>query len=162
MTHDGKLAHPGVRFPPPTLFVVGFGIAWLLEVYVRRIRIIGTSGNTATIEIFGTVLLVLGILLMIWGLLTFARARTAILPMRPASRIVDHGPYRFTRNPMYVGMALAYIGGALVMNSVWALIFLPLVIALLSRLVIAREERYLSSAFGEEYDNYRGRVRRWL
>ena len=162
MPSDAKPTNPGVRFPPPTLFIAGFGIAWLLEMYARRIRILGAGENTAVIEIIGTILLGLGIILMIWGLLTFALAHTAILPMRPASRIVDHGPYRFTRNPMYVGMSLAYIGGAFVMNSVWALIVFPVVIALLSRLVIAREERYLSSAFGEEYDDYRRRVRRWL
>ena len=162
MTSDSKREHPGVRFPPPTLFIAGFGIAWLLEIHFRRIRIVSTGGNTAILEILGVTFWGLGIILMVWGLVTFAMARTAILPMRPASRIVDHGPYRFTRNPMYVGMSLAYIGGALVLNSVWVLVFFPVVIALLSTLVIAREERYLSSAFGEEYDNYRRRVRRWL
>ena len=162
MAPDAKPPHPGVRFPPPTLFIAGFGIAWLLEMYVSRIRIVNARGSTAIFEILGVTCWGLGIILMVWGLVTFAMARTAILPMRPASRIVDHGPYRFTRNPMYVGMSLAYLGGAFVLNSVWALIFFPVVIALLSRLVITREERYLSSAFGEEYDSYRGRVRRWL
>ena len=162
MSPDAKPAHPGVRFPPPTLFIGGFGIAWLLEIYFSRIRIVSTRGNTAILEILGVTLWGLGIILMVWGLVTFAMARTAILPMRPASRIVDHGPYRFTRNPMYVGMSLAYIGGAFVLNSVWALIFFPVVIAVLTRLVIAREERYLSSAFGEEYHDYRRRVRRWI
>jgi protein-S-isoprenylcysteine O-methyltransferase Ste14 len=158
---DGKLANPGVKFPPPSLFVAGFGVAWLLETYVRRIPIIRT-GSTTTIEMIGTILLILGFILMIWGMLTFARARTAILPIHAASRIVDHGPYSYTRNPMYVGMSLAYFGGVFVMNSVWAVILFPFVIALLSRFVIAREERYLSSAFGEDYENYRRRVRRWI
>lgn len=161
MTTDTKLANPGVKFPPPSLFLAGFGVAWLLETYVRRIPIF-RIGGTATMEMLGTILLILGFIMMIWGMLTFARAKTAILPIHAASRIVDHGPYSFTRNPMYVGMSLAYFGGAFVMNSVWALILFPFVIALLLRLVIAREERYLSNAFGKDYDNYRQRVRRWL
>ncbi|MEO8575140.1 MAG: isoprenylcysteine carboxylmethyltransferase family protein [Gemmatimonadales bacterium] len=161
MTTEAQLANPGVKFPPPSLFLAGFGVAWLLETYVRRIPIL-RIGHTTTMEVLGTILIVLGFVMMFWGMLTFARAKTAILPIRPASRIVDHGPYSFTRNPMYVGMSLAYFGGAFVMNSVWALILFPFVIALLSSLVIAREERYLSSAFGDDYDDYRKRVRRWL
>ena len=162
MTTDMQPANPGVKFPPPTLFLLGLGAAWLLETKVVRLRLIGGNANTGIIEILGTVLIVLGLMLSFWGMLTFAQAKTAILPMRPATRIVDHGPYSFTRNPMYVGMSLAYLGGALVLNSVWTIILFPIVIALLLRLVILREERYLSSAFGAEYDDYRKRVRRWI
>ncbi len=162
MTADMQPANPGVRFPPPFVFLLGLGVAWLLETRLRRIRIVGVEAGTSAIEVIGTVLLVVGLLLIFWGMLTFAQAKTAILPMRPASRVVDHGPYSFTRNPMYTGMALAYLGGAIGINSVWALVLFPFVIATLSRFVIAKEERYLSSAFGEGYDSYRRRVRRWI
>ena len=162
MTSNTKPAHPGVHFPPPFLFLVGLGSAWLFETRVKRIRLISEGNSTALIEILGTILLVIGLLLIFWGLVTFAQAKTAILPMRPASRVVDHGPYAFTRNPMYTGLALAYLGGAVAMNSLWALVMFPFVIAMLLRFVITKEEDYLSSAFGEEYDNYRRRVRRWL
>ncbi len=119
----------------------------------------------ATIRLFqniGVGLVIAGLLIVFWGMLTFARARTAILPMRPASRLVARGPYRFTRNPMYTGMAVSFLGGAIGMNSVWALVMFPFVILLISSLVISREERYLSSEFGEDYDTYRKTVRRWL
>ena len=162
MPPDTKPANPGVRFPPPFLFLVGLGAAWVLETRVKRIHLIAEGNSTALIEILGTILLVIGLLLTFWGLLTFAQAKTAILPMRPASRVVDHGPYAFTRNPMYTGLALAYLGGAVAMNSVWTLVMFPFVIAMLLRFVITKEENYLSSAFGEDYDNYRRRVRRWL
>ncbi len=162
MTADIKPVNPGVRFPPPVVFLLGLAIAWLLETRIRRIRLVGVDTSTGVIEVIGTILLVLGLILIFWGMLTFAQAKTAILPMRPASRVVDHGPYSFTRNPMYTGMALAYLGGVIGMNSVWALVLFPFVIAVLSRFVIAKEEHYLSSAFGEDYDSYRRRVRRWI
>lgn len=154
--------NPGVRFPPPFLFLLGLGLAWLLETRLARMRLAGSAGSQATIEILGIVLLAAGLLLIFWGMITFARSRTAILPMRSASIIVTGGPYRFTRNPMYAGMTLSYVGGAMIINSAWAFLVLPLVLFALHRLVISREERYLSSAFPEEYETYRRNVRRWL
>ena len=82
--------------------------------------------------------------------------------MRPTRTIVVKGPYRFTRNPMYVALSVAYLGIALIINSVWSLVFLPFVVLLVDRYVIHREESYLVRKFGTEYDAYRGRVRRWL
>lgn len=103
-----------------------------------------------------------GVILILWGMLTFVRARTAILPIRPASRIVDTGPYRLTRNPMYTGMSLVYLGAMLLLNWGWALVLFPVVLILLYRLVISREEAYLTAAFGEEYLAYCRKVRRWI
>jgi protein-S-isoprenylcysteine O-methyltransferase Ste14 len=82
--------------------------------------------------------------------------------MRPATTIVDYGPYRFTRNPMYTGMAIMYLGGALALNWGWAVVLLPVALLAIYVLVIKREERYLHSAFPIEYTNYQKRVRRWL
>jgi protein-S-isoprenylcysteine O-methyltransferase Ste14 len=76
--------------------------------------------------------------------------------------IVATGPYRFSRNPMYVAMSAVYVGLSLLMGVVWPLVLLPIVLLSLSALVIRREERYLGDAFGEEYGAYRARVRRWL
>ena len=162
MTAEARPSNPGVRFPPPFLFVGGGILAWLLEAQVRRFRFVGADASTAPIETAGAFLIVLGIVLIGWGMLTFVRARTAILPMRPASRLVDSGPYRITRNPMYTGMSLLYLGGMLVLNWGWALVVFPVVIVLLYRLVIRREEEYLAAEFGEEYREYCRRVRRWI
>jgi protein-S-isoprenylcysteine O-methyltransferase Ste14 len=162
MTDQSKPQNPGVRFPPPFLYLLGLGAAWILETRVSRIRLVGGSAPTAPLETAGVAIMLAGFVLMFWGLLTFARVRTGIIPMRPATRIVSHGPYRFSRNPMYAGMALAYLGGALLMNSGWSLILLPLVMLGIYQLVIKREERYLNSAFPVEYGEYRKRVRRWL
>jgi protein-S-isoprenylcysteine O-methyltransferase Ste14 len=162
MTSTPPLPHPGVKFPPPFLFLLGLGLAWLLETQLVRIRLIGGTMSPRTFEIAGVALLLAGLVLMLWGLYTFARVRTGIIPHRPSTKIVDHGPYRFSRNPMYTGMSTAYLGGALIMNSGWALILLPVVMLALYSFVIRKEERYLSSAFPEDYASYRARVRRWL
>lgn len=162
MTNETSPSNPGVKFPPPFLFLLGLGVAWLLETRVARIHLVGGGASPRLVELPGLALLLAGLLLILWGLYTFARVRTGILPVRPATQIVNHGPYRFSRNPMYAGMATAYFGGALIINSGWALLMLPVVMAAIYQLVIKREERYLSSAFPEEYEDYRRRVRRWF
>jgi len=85
-----------------------------------------------------------------------------VIPMSPARAIVVTGPYRFTRNPMYVGLTVAYVGIALLVNMAWPLLTLPAVLIALRLFVIAREERHLRQAFPEAYAAYCARVRRWL
>jgi protein-S-isoprenylcysteine O-methyltransferase Ste14 len=137
---------------------VGIALAWVLDKKVHGIPI--TSG--ARFENVGLVLLIAGLGLMTWGLLTFARARTGIMPGQPANQIVTRGPYRYTRNPMYTGMAIAYLGGCFILNSWWCVIIFPVVMWLVLKLVIQKEEAYLGEAFPDEYTGYRRRVRRWL
>lgn len=162
MSNGGSPSSPGVKFPPPFLFLLGLGLAWLLESRVKRVRLADSIPTAHALELLGIATLAAGFALMLWGLLTFARVRTGIIPHRPATQIVQHGPYRFTRNPMYTGMATAYLGGTFIMNSLWALLLLPFVMYALYNLVIKREEYYLSSAFPAEYGEYTKRVRRWL
>jgi protein-S-isoprenylcysteine O-methyltransferase Ste14 len=157
---QARLANPGVHFPPPILFLSGFLLGWLLDRYWHALPLSRFGGPAG--EPIGLALLAIGSALVVSGMLTFRRARTSIIPSHGASRLVTNGPYRFTRNPMYTGLTLAYAGGAAVIGSLWPLLVLPVVIIALVRLVISREEAYLSSAFGAEYSAYRARVRRWL
>lgn len=151
---------PGVRFPPPLLFIGGFALGWLLERYWHRLPL-AAAGSTA-LERAGVIIVVAGFTLVVWGMMTFRAAGTAIIPNQPASRLVSSGPYRFTRNPMYVGFTVAYLGGVALVNSAWPLILLPIVLLLLIALVIRREETHLAEAFGADYESYRARVRRWM
>ena len=159
MTDRAPLGSPGVRFPPPLLFIGGLVVSWLLD---RQVHPLPLGHERELAATFGMLLLAVGLALMAWGMITFRGARTAIVPMHGASRLVVHGPYRFTRNPMYTGFTFAYLGIALILNSAWPLLALPIVLALLVRMVIRREEAYLADAFGAEYSAYRQRVRRWL
>lgn len=99
---------------------------------------------------------------MIWGLITFRSARTAIYPNQPARELVAKGPYRFSRNPMYVGLTIMTVGIGLLADNVWMLTMLPVTLIVLSKFVIQREEVYLRSEFGASYEEYQQRVRRWI
>jgi protein-S-isoprenylcysteine O-methyltransferase Ste14 len=160
VTTDAPLSNPGVRFPPPVIFVGGFLLGWLLDRYWHALPLARFGGSA--VESVGWGLLVVGIILVASGMLTFRRARTAIIPSHGASRLVTDGPYCYTRNPMYTGLTIASAGAAALIDSAWPLIMLPLVLIALVRLVISREEAYLSDAFGAEYVAYKARVRRWL
>jgi len=159
---DTPPPHPGVRFPPPFVYVIGFVLGLWIERHHPLAFVPPRSGLRWLPEAAGLLAFVACALFLFGALATFRRERTTVLPNRPASALATGGPYRFTRNPMYVGMALLYLGLALVLNTVWPLAFLPLVLLLIDTAVIRREERYLISAFGEEYRSYCSRVRRWL
>ena len=160
MKRSAPLANPGVQFPPPILYILGILGSWLLDSEVRALPFPGVGAFV--VEPLGVLLLVTGLYIMFWGVATFRKAMTAIFPNQPANELVTDGPYRFTRNPMYTGLTIAFIGGAFIMDSAWPLIVLPVVVGLMYLLVIRREEAYLADAFGEQYSAYRRRVRRWL
>jgi len=147
----------GVRFPPPLIYVGGFVIGYLLD---RAVPLTLTSWPLG--EPIGWALVAVGVALMGSAVMTFRRAGTSLNPAKPTTRVVVHGPYRLTRNPMYVGWVIVYLGAALLTNTVWPLALLPVVLVLINRAVIAREERYLEAKFGDAYRAYKSRVRRWL
>ena len=148
---------PGVPVPPPALFVVPFLALWALELLFPT-RLLPSPWRW----VVGGLLLALGLLLPVLGARTQRRAGTDFLPDRPSTRIMDHGVYARTRNPMYVGFAVATAGLAVLASSAWALLAVPLGLVLMQRLVVLRVERYLERKFGEEYLAYKRRVRRWL
>lgn len=97
-----------------------------------------------------------------WTLLVMATHRTSVLPGGPTRLILQRGPFRVSRNPLYVGLIVLAAGLALIVPSTWGLLSLPVGIGALRWGAIAAEERYLAAKFGAEYDAYRARVRRWL
>lgn len=154
-TNDGA----NVRFPPPLIYVLvlAFGVAM-----GRMFNLPGLGLGLRMRDLFGGGFVVVGFLLSFAGAGVFLRRGTAIIPFKPASQLVTSGVYRWTRNPMYLGMALIYVGLSLVLDSVAALVLLTVVIAIVHRRVIAREEAYLKRAFGNEYVAYKKRVRPWI
>ena len=150
---------PAVQFPPPILFVGGFGLAALLQ---RVWPIAAPWGDNTLASRAGLALLVIGFVLVLTGMVTFRRARVAVYPNRPARSLVTHGVYLYTRNPMYAGLTSAHVGGALATGLVWSLLVLPVVMVLLRVFVIRREEQHLRERFPVEYAEYCSRVRRWI
>ena len=114
------------------------------------------------VALIGGVLLAIGAGIAGWGLWTFRRAGTTTVPGSASSVLVTWGPYRFTRNPMYVGLTLAYLGEAGLLHQTWPVFLLPLTLAYVNWIVIPVEEAKLKEVFAEEYERYRFNVRRWV
>ena len=147
----------GVTFPPPFIYLIGL----LLGIGVNRlIPLPFLPGHL--VWLVGGAFIVAWLAVMIPAVTSFGRAKTPINPTKPVTALVTTGIFGITRNPMYVSLALLYLGIACITNSLWAIIFLIPVLMIVRVAVIAREERYLDSKFGDEYRRYKSKVRRWL
>lgn len=158
-----------VLAPPPLICFVGLVAGVFLDrVYalhlppVGGLDLVGAGAPLAARLAIGVPLFAAGYALNAWAVRAFREARTTILPQGRPSALVSVGPYRISRNPMYVGMAVGYVALSILVGSVWALVLLPLVLGLLTYGVILREERVLAGEFGASYATYRASVRRWL
>ena len=149
-----------IRVPVPWVFVLTYLIGIGLE-HVWPVRVGGEVSERVTLSV-GAVLFTAGAVVAGWGLVTFRLARTTTVPGKSSSRLVTWGPYRFSRNPMYVGLATAYLGEASLLRQVWPAALLPLVLAYVNWVVIRIEQARLTEVFGAEYAAYQRRVRRWL
>jgi protein-S-isoprenylcysteine O-methyltransferase Ste14 len=148
---------PGVIAPPPLIYVGGLGIGFGLQALLPATPLSG-----AVRWPLGVALAVIGGALARAFFRELTRAGTPISPYSAPRKLVTSGPYRVSRNPGYLGMTLAYAGTALLAEALWPLVVLPLVLIVVDRGVIAREERYLQRKFGDEYAVYKRRTRRWL
>jgi protein-S-isoprenylcysteine O-methyltransferase Ste14 len=145
--------------PVPWVFVLTYILGAVLE---HLFPLCPVDWGPRGLIVAGGVVFGIGAIIAGWGLVTFRRARTTTVPGKASSRLVTWGPYRFTRNPMYVGLIIAYLGEAVLLRQLWPLFLLPLIAAYLNWIVIPVEESKLKEVFPEGYDNYRSRVRRWL
>ena len=159
MTESAPPASAGVRFPPPFVYALGILAGWLID---RRWRWAIVDHPAAWRPVLAAVLILTWLALFLAAMTRFRRAGTTIIPNKPAAAFVVAGPYRFTRNPMYLSLVALYLGAALLVDSWWPVVLLPFVIIVIQRTVIAREERYLRARFPVEYPAYCSRVRRWL
>jgi len=112
--------------------------------------------------LLGVVPVALGIWLASWGHRLFVEAGTTIRPGSESSALVTRGPFRVSRNPMYLGMVLVLIGVGVLLGSAWAFVVVPVFMVLLEVLFIRPEEAMMRVRFGEEFAAYRRRTRRWL
>jgi protein-S-isoprenylcysteine O-methyltransferase Ste14 len=152
-------ATSGVKFPPPAIYALALAAGFLAR---RRWPAEILPGHPLSARLLGVLLVALGMAVAVPAVLAFRPAGTSSNPMRPTTALALSGPYRFTRNPMYLGLALGNAGFAVFWNALWPLLSVPVAMGLLTAFVIAREERYLESRFGEAYRDYMTRVRRWI
>jgi protein-S-isoprenylcysteine O-methyltransferase Ste14 len=148
---------PGVIAPPPLIYMVGLAIGFGSEALLPS-----ASLPAALAWSLGGALLLAGLVLAVSFFNAFRRARTPVDVRKPTTAIVTTGPYRLSRNPAYLSLALIYVGITVLTGALWALAPLVPTLILVDRGVIAREERYLERKFGDEYLRYKARTRRWL
>lgn len=149
--------HPRVVVLPPLLYLVAFfvalGLQWLWPLSPPS----HLAALSAGVAAFG-----LGIGLSYWGKASMRRAGTNVNPFQPTTALVASGPFRFSRNPLYLGLSVAFVGLSLIFNTLWGVVLLLPALAVMHFGVILREERYLEAKFGESYAQYCSEVRRYL
>ena len=148
---------PGVVAPPPLIFGIPLA-AGLYEQTSHPVYI----GPRAVVIALGVVMFAVALPIFVAAVRQFKKANTNVVPYQPTTAIVDSWPYSFSRNPIYLAMMLMYVGIALFFNSWWPIFLLPLVLLVMQRGVIEREEAYLTRKFGDGYLGYKQLVRRWV
>ncbi|HEV3242089.1 MAG TPA: isoprenylcysteine carboxylmethyltransferase family protein [Methyloceanibacter sp.] len=145
---------------PPILFLGAIVLGCLMSWIVPLGPGLG-SANARALAAGGALALV-GLALFILSVREFRRAGTSVVPGEPSTVLLNSGPYRYTRNPIYISFVSFYFGMAIMLTSAWMLLLLIPVLIVLQRGVVEREEAYLQSKFGDAYRKYQARVPRWL
>ena len=156
MANDDR-DNPGVHVPTPLIYLLPLLLGLLLD---RRSHLPFLPRGVG--QIIGWPLIGGGVALLGWFLQTMRDAEAPVRCDRPVPRLTTEGPFRYSRNPAYLGLAMIYAGIAVLRNSLWTILPLPALLLVVQREVIGREERYLERAFGEEYLDYKARVRPWM
>jgi protein-S-isoprenylcysteine O-methyltransferase Ste14 len=157
---NGARINPVMRIPVPWVFILAYLVGFVVQLYlpipVQSAKVVRISLIT------GLVLVVIGVAFAFSALGIFKKRSTTTIPFERPTSLVMSGPYRFSRNPMYVGLTLIYLGVAGTRAELWPVIVLPVLLAYVNFIVIPVEEQYLREAFGDSYAQYSARVRRWL
>ena len=147
------------RFPwPPAIY----GSAALLAALMSWLAPLGPGASGTVLRPLGIVVIVAGFALGLSAIRLFRRAGTPAAPIRPSTALVTGGIYRWTRNPMYLGMSCILVGLGIATGSLWFFIALPLGLFAVTKLAIEPEEAYLARSFGQAYLDYKASVRRWV
>jgi protein-S-isoprenylcysteine O-methyltransferase Ste14 len=142
---------------PPLYFALSILLMWLLHRWSPIVDLIDPPLSRV-----GWIFIITGIGLAIWAERLFSRAGTGVRPFTPSTAVVATGPYRFTRNPMYVGMMLVLLGGFVLSGSIGSFLVIPVLFWWIHLRFVLPEEDHMEVALGDEYLAYKQRVRRWL
>lgn len=145
------------RVLPPVYFIAALALAVLLHRYAPLVTLV-----PAPLDPAGAGIVIPGLALTLWAAGQFHVAGTPVIPFHQSTALVTSGVYRFTRNPMYLGMALVLLGAAVLLGSLAAFLPIPLFAWQIQRKFIVPEEAFLEDLFGQDYLRYKSRVGRWL
>ncbi len=142
---------------PPIIYLIGLLVGLLIDYFYP----IGFLSESVSVW-FGVLLTPVAIPIALFAVLDLKRVETPIDVRKPTTAIVTDGIYRFSRNPMYVSLAVVYLGIACWVNALWVLLLVVPVLVVVDQGIIKREEQYLEHKFGDEYLRYKSEVRRWI
>jgi protein-S-isoprenylcysteine O-methyltransferase Ste14 len=154
-----KLKGPGVYFPPPIFYVLIFIAALFIQ---KIIPITDTIFQLRTTKVVGIIFLIIGLFFLARSLMQFFQSKNTVILIKPASSLQTTGIYRISRNPMYLGLAIVYIGISCLIGNWWNIILFFFLLLIVQEVIIKREEKYLELEFKQQYDEYKRKVRRWL
>jgi protein-S-isoprenylcysteine O-methyltransferase Ste14 len=154
-----KQDSPGVYLPPPLIYVIFFLAGIFIQ---KKIQIDDSVFYFPATKIIGILFLFFALILLFTSLTKFFKTKNTLIPFKPASSLQTGGVFSITRNPMYLGLALVYLGVACFIGNWWNIILFPLVILTVQELIIKKEEQYLERTFKNEFLEYKKKVRRWI
>ena len=154
-----KSKGPGVYIPPPLFYVLIFLAALFIQ---KKIALNNVLFQLPAMKFAGIGFIVIALFFLFRSLRQFLISRNTLILIKPASSLQTTGIYAISRNPMYAGLALVYLGITCLAGNWWNLILFPLLILIIQEYIIKREEKYLQLEFGEQYAEYKKKVRRWL
>jgi len=152
-----KNDNPGVIALPPLIYTAGFIIGIVLH-FIHPISLLPNYLNPW----LGIVLIAISILIVLPSVRSFTNAKTEFHVRKPSTALIKTGLYKYSRNPMYISLTFLYLGITSLINSLWLLILVMPVLIIIQKGVIEREESYLGEKFGDEYIEYKKKVRRWI
>lgn len=158
--NDRDDAVPGVIAPPPLLYLGTLALGLLIQA-VRPLPLL-PKVLAAVRKPLGAGLIASGVIGLFWATRTMFRAGEHPDPDKPVATVLDEGPFRYSRNPIYVAMTAIYLGITVFRNATWPVAFLPALMTVMVERVVLREEQYLEQQFGSDYREYKSRVGRWI
>ena len=156
---ENKKDNPGVYIPPPIIYILTFLTAVFIQ---KKVPINNMFFNQRLTKYIGLGFLIIASFFVVRSLRQFFISKNSLVTIKPALSLQTNGIYSITRNPMYVGLAIVYLGISCFIGNWWNIIFFPLLILIVQEYIIKREEKYLVRRFGQEYIDYKTKVRRWL
>jgi protein-S-isoprenylcysteine O-methyltransferase Ste14 len=156
--NDSKTNSADIIAPPPVLYLGALISGLVIQIAIP----LAIPTSAFTLRMMGLFLLILSGAFARWAFVTMGQMGTSASPREQSSALVTHGPFKVSRNPIYVAMTGLYLGISLLVDSLWPLLFLIPLLVIMHWGVILREERYLARQFGEPYLAYKSSTRRWL
>jgi protein-S-isoprenylcysteine O-methyltransferase Ste14 len=156
---DNKKDHPGIYVPPPIIYALTFLAAVFIQ---KKVPINDSLFHRQVTKIVGVGLLIIALFFLLRSLRQFVLSKNTLVTIMPTHSLQTNGIYNISRNPMYLGLAIAYLGISCLIGNWWNIILFPFLLLIIQQYMINREEKYLERRFGQVYLDYKSKVRRWL